>query len=34
VIGDVVEKLFGAVVQDEFSELMDNCPDAYAALKV
>ncbi|XP_046631719.1 uncharacterized protein LOC124311318 isoform X1 [Daphnia pulicaria] len=33
VIGDVVEKLFGAVVQDEFSELMDNCPDAYAALK-
>jgi hypothetical protein len=34
VIGDVVEKLFGAVVQDEFTDLIDNCPDASTALKV
>nr|CAH0108220.1 unnamed protein product [Daphnia galeata] len=33
VIGDVVEKLFGAVVQDEFTDLIDNCPDASTALK-
>ncbi|KAI9551418.1 hypothetical protein GHT06_021751 [Daphnia sinensis] len=33
VLADVIEKLFGAVVQDEFTELIDNCPDASTSLK-
>lgn len=34
VIDDVIEKLFGSAVQDEFAELTLNCPDALMALKV
>lgn len=34
VLADAIEKLFGAVVQDEFTELIDNCPDASTSLKV
>lgn len=33
VLADAIEKLFGAVVQDEFTELIDNCPDASTSLK-